>query len=100
MWRVGRLWVRLLLLFEFPKDLQGVGHVEHWVEHLQVLGAGSSGVLAVELIHLDLGFTMLGVNLKDAVVGNDGFAGLIAFFVKDSQVVPDLTAVWLDVLRL
>lgn len=52
------------------------------------------------MIHLDLGFTMLGVNLKDAVVGNDGFTGLIAFFVKDSQVIPDLTAVWLDVLRL
>lgn len=43
---------------------------------------------------------MLGINLKDSVVGNDGLTRLVAFLVKDSKVVPYLTAIWLDILRL
>lgn len=67
---------------------------------MKILGFREERVLAIELTHLDLGLTMLGINLKDSVVGNDGLARLVAFLVKDAQVVPYLTAVRLDVLRL
>lgn len=70
------------------------------MKHLEILGFREERVLAIELTHLDLSLAMLGVNLKDSVVGNDCLARLVAFLVKDAQVVPYFAAVRLDVLRL
>ena len=41
---------------------------------------------------------MIGVDFQNPIVCDDSLTSLFAFLIENAEVVPNLTAVWLDVL--
>lgn len=89
-----------MLLLEFPKDLKRVWNIEYWMKHLQVLLIATSLVLTIELSHLKFRFLVIRIDLQYTIVGDNSLTSLFAFLIEDAKVVPNLTAVWLNVLSL
>ena len=89
-----------MLLPEFPKDLKRVWNIEYWMKHLQVLLIATSLVLTIELSHLKFRFLVIRIDLQYTIVGDNSLTSLFAFLIEDAKVVPNLTAVWLNVLSL
>jgi len=89
-----------MLLLEFPMDFKRVWNIEYWMKHLKVLLIATSLVLTIELSHLKFRFLVIRIDLQYTIVGDNSLTSLFAFLIEDAKVVPNLTAVWLNVLSL